>query len=161
MDTLRIGQGYDMHRLVPGRALVLGGVRIPSEKGAEGHSDADVLLHATCDALLGALALGDIGQHFPDTDPKYKGIDSRELLKSVYKKVSDENYQLSNMDATICLEKPKIAAHIDKIRAEIATLLHTDVKNISVKATTGEKIGTIGREEGLSAHVSLLLHKII
>ena len=154
---IRIGQGYDVHRLVAGRSLRIGGVDIPHTVGSLGHSDADVLLHALCDALLGAVALGDIGQHFPDTDPTYKSIDSRDLLTEVYKKVNKKDYVIVNMDAIVCLERPKISAYIGDMRKQIANLLSCSVEMISIKATTGEKIGFVGREEGISSQVVVLL----
>ena len=159
MIDIRIGQGYDVHRLAAGRSLRIGGVDIPHTAGSLGHSDADVLLHALCDALLGALALGDIGQHFPDTDSNYKDIDSRELLTEVYKKVKIAGYVIMNIDAWVCLERPKIATYIGAIREQIATLLDCSVKQVSVKATTGEQIGFVGREEGLAAQAIVLLSR--
>jgi 2-C-methyl-D-erythritol 2,4-cyclodiphosphate synthase len=139
--------------------MILGGIEIPYEKGLLGHSDADVLLHAICDALLGALALGDIGKHFPDTDPKYKGADSTVLLKDVYKMVTERGYILSNCDSTVVLEKPKLREHIDLIQRKIAGLLDCSIDQISVKATTSEKMGFVGRGEGAVAFATVLLAK--
>ncbi len=156
---MRIGCGFDVHRLTPGRPLVLGGITVPSELGLDGHSDADVLLHAICDALLGALALGDIGGHFPDDDPRYKGIDSRELLRQVYALIAERGYRLGNLDATVMLQQPKIASYIPAMREQIATLLETPVENISIKATTTEKLGFTGRGEGAAAQAVVLIHR--
>lgn len=156
---MRIGHGYDVHKLVEGRDLILGGVRIPHRLGLLGHSDADVLLHAISDALLGALALGDIGKHFPDTDPAYKGADSLELLRHVVKLVGDEGYTLGNLDATVLAQQPKLRPHIDAMRANIADVCGVDISRISVKATTEEHLGFTGREEGIAAHCVALLVK--
>lgn len=156
---MRIGHGYDVHKLVEGRDLILGGVRIPHRLGLLGHSDADVLLHAISDALLGALALGDIGKHFPDTDPAYKGADSLELLRHVVKLVGDEGYTLGNLDATVLAQQPKLRPHIDAMRANIADACGVDISRISVKATTEEHLGFTGREEGIAAHCVALLVK--
>ena len=153
----RIGFGYDVHRLATGESLVLGGVEIPHEKGTVGHSDADVLLHAICDALLGALALGDIGTHFPDTDPAYRGIASTELLKRTMELVRSHGYVVGNLDSTLCLQAPKIAPHIPSMRRHIAAALGVDPGQVSVKATTEEKLGFTGREEGVSAYAVVLL----
>lgn len=155
----RIGSGYDVHRLVEGRALVLGGVHIDYEKGLLGHSDADVLLHALMDALLGALALGDIGKHFPDTDDSYHNIDSRILLRKTVQLAHQAGYTLVNADTTICAEKPKLAPYIDQMRENIAQDLQTQIENISVKATTEEGLGVSGRGEGISASAIVLLSK--
>src|SRR5690606_25532674 len=149
---LRIGYGIDYHQLVPGIPLWMGGIEIPHYKGSLGHSDADVLLHAICDALLGALALGDIGTHFPDTDPTYKGIDSKILLAATYKMIEDKGYKINNIDASICLQKPKIKPHITAMQSSIAAILNLDVTDISIKATTTETMGFVGREEGVTAH---------
>ena len=154
---MRIGQGFDVHALVTGRALVIGGVNIPYEKGLEGHSDADVLLHAICDALLGALALGDIGRHFPDTDPQYKGADSRTLLRVVGQKVSAAGYQVANLDATIIAEAPRMAPHIAQMVANISEDLGTLSGGVNVKATTTEHLGFCGRGEGIAAQAIVLL----
>ncbi len=156
---IRIGQGFDIHQLQAGRKLIIGGVEIPHEKGLLGHSDADVLLHAISDACLGALALGDIGKHFPDTDPAYKDADSRELLKRIWAMVKTKGYCLGNLDCTILAQRPKMAPHIDMMRQTIAALLEADVSQINVKATTGEKLGFIGREEGIAAQAAVLLKK--
>ena len=157
----RIGQGYDVHRLVEGRDLWLCGVKIDHTLGLLGHSDADVALHALCDAILGALALRDIGYHFPDTDPQYKGADSKELLKEVVRKIKGKGYEIGNVDITICAERPKINPHIEKMQNVVAACLDTAIENISIKATTTEKLGFTGREEGISAYAVALLKKII
>ncbi len=154
---MRIGFGYDVHALGSGHDLWLGGVKIPAGKGAIGHSDADVLLHAICDALLGAAALGDIGKHFPDTDPAYKGIDSKLLLKEVVKLLDDEGYQIGNIDSTIALQTPKIAPYIESMRKAIAETAGLKVNQVSVKATTTEKLGFEGRTEGVSAYAVVLI----
>ncbi len=153
----RIGFGYDVHRLVAGRELWLGGVLIPSEIGAEGHSDADVLLHAICDAMLGAAALGDIGKHFPDTDPAFKGIDSKVLLRKVNELVTAKGFSVANIDSTIALQAPKIAGYIDSMRQTIAGVLNIAMDDVSVKATTTEKMGFEGRGEGISAYALVLI----
>lgn len=153
----RIGFGYDVHRLVAGREFWLGGVRIPSEFGADGHSDADVLLHAICDALLGAAALGDIGRHFPDTDPDLKGIDSKILLHKVKELISDKGYKVVNVDSTIALQAPKIAAYIEAMTQTIAGILEISTDQVSVKATTTEKMGFEGRGEGVSAYAVVMI----
>ena len=157
---MRIGEGYDVHRLTEGRKLILGGVEIPYEKGLLGHSDADALLHALMDAMLGALALGDIGKHFPDTDQRYKGIDSRELLRHTAKLIAEKGWQLGNADMTIIAQVPKMAPHIQTMRENIAADLNTDVGNISVKATTEEKLGFTGSGEGIAARAVVLLKRI-
>jgi len=158
MKTIRTGFGYDLHRLVQGRKLVLGGVIIPFEKGLDGHSDADVLLHAITDALLGAAAMGDIGTHFPDTDPEWKGADSRMLLRKAVQLIRDRGYQLGNVDSTIVAERPKLKPYIDQMRSNIAADLGLETDQVSVKATTSEQIGMIGREEGMCAMAVCLLH---
>lgn len=155
----RIGSGVDFHQLTEGRKLFLGGVEIPHTKGAVGHSDADVLLHAICDALLGALALGDIGIHFPNTDARYKDIDSKILLTHTYDKIKSAGYRVVNVDTTICLEQPKVKPYTDQMRSVIARLLELTVEDVSVKATTTEKMGFAGREEGLVAYATVLLEK--
>lgn len=155
----RIGFGIDFHQLTEGRDLWIGGVKIPHSKGALGHSDADVLLHAICDALLGALALGDIGIHFPNTDPAYKNIDSKLLLQRCFELVQQKGYKIVNVDSTICLEVPKIKPHADAMRAVIAGILQVGTDDVSVKATTTEKMGFAGREEGLVAYANVLLAK--
>jgi 2-C-methyl-D-erythritol 2,4-cyclodiphosphate synthase len=159
--SYRIGQGVDFHQLVTGRPLWLGGVEIPHEKGALGHSDADVLLHAICDALLGALGLGDIGTHFPDTDPAYRGIDSKILLERTMKLVGEKGYRPVNIDATLCLERPKIKPYVPAMRSGIAALTGLQPEDISIKATTTEKMGFVGREEGLMAYAVALLVKTV
>ena len=148
---MRSGFGYDSHRLVEGRPLIIGGVSIPHPKGLLGHSDADVLLHAITDALLGAAALGDIGSHFPDTDPRWKGADSRLLLAEAGRLVRDEGYRIINVDSTVVLERPKLRPHIDAMRQKIADSLEIDVHDVSVKATTNEGMGFVGRGEGAAA----------
>ena len=148
---MRVGMGYDVHRLVEGRKLILGGVDIPYEKGLLGHSDADVLLHAIMDALLGAAALGDIGQHFPDTDPAYEGADSLKLLAHVGDLLNQNGYAIENIDATVIAQKPKLAPHIAQMRQNIADTLHLDLSQVNVKATTEERLGFTGREEGISS----------
>ena len=155
---MRIGHGYDVHRLVPGRALILGGVNIPYEKGLDGHSDADVLLHAVMDALLGAAALGDIGKLFPDTDERYRGADSIALLREV--KLHLTGYTVCNIDATIIAQRPRLAGHIDAMRQNIADALSLDVSQVSVKATTEEHLGFTGSGEGIAAHAICLLEEI-
>ena len=153
----RIGFGVDFHQLVPGRKLMLGGMELPSEKGALGHSDGDVLLHAICDALLGALNLGDIGIHFPNTDPDLKDIDSKILLSKTYALVKEKNYSIANIDATICLEKPRVSPYANRMREIIAGILDISSDQISIKATTTERMGFVGREEGIVAYATLLL----
>ena len=157
--NFRIGFGYDVHAFAENRKLILGGIEVPFDKGLLGHSDADVLLHAICDALLGALALGDIGKHFPDTDPRYKGADSTVLLKDVYTMILEKGYVLSNCDSTLVLEKPKLRDHIDTMRAKIAELLDCSIDQISVKATTSEKMGFVGRGEGVAAYSTVLVQR--
>ena len=154
---MRIGQGYDVHKLVEGRPLIMGGVNIPYEKGLLGHSDADVLLHAISDALLGAAAMGDIGKHFPDTDPKYKGADSLKLLGEVGRLLEEEAYIIYNIDATIIAQAPKMRPHIDSMRANIADALCIDISQVSVKATTEEGLGFTGSGEGISAQAICLI----
>ena len=154
---MRIGTGIDFHKLEEGRDFWLGGIKIPHYKGAIGHSDADVLLHAICDALLGALSLGDIGKHFPDTDMSYKNIDSKILLKKTYALVQEKNYKIVNIDSTLCLEKPKINPFIFEMREVIAHVLNISLDDISIKATTAERLGFIGREEGVMAYATVLL----
>ncbi len=157
---MRIGHGYDVHRLVEGRKLIIGGVDIPWEKGLLGHSDADVLLHAIADAILGAIGEGDIGRHFPDTDPAYKGADSLKLLAQVMELAAGEGYRLGNLDATIIAQQPKMAPHIQSMRENIAKVLHADVSQVNVKATTEEGLGFSGAGEGIAAHAVLLMEKI-
>ncbi len=153
----RIGMGFDVHRLVEGRELWLGGVNIPWEKGLLGHSDADVAIHALCDALLGAAALRDIGYHFPDTDPRYKGIDSRLLLRHVVRLLGDNGYMLGNCDITICAEQPKINPHIPAMQQELACCMDCEPDQVSIKATTTEKLGYTGRGEGIAAYAVALI----
>ena len=160
MSNIRIGHGYDVHKLVEGRRLILGGVDIPYEKGLLGHSDADVLLHAISDALLGAAALGDIGKHFPDTDAAYKNADSLVLLQRVNEIIAAAGYRVSNVDSTVIAQAPKLAPHIEKMRANIAKALSADPSDISVKATTEERLGFTGRGEGISAHAICIIEKI-
>ena len=159
MSAIRIGQGFDVHQLVAGRRLVIGGVEIAHDKGLLGHSDADVLLHAICDALLGAAALGDIGRHFPDSDARYKGIDSRELLRRVAGLVREEGYEPVNIDATIIAEAPRMAPHVAKMAANIAEDVGISVDAVNVKATTTEKLGFTGRGEGIAAQAVCLLQQ--
>lgn len=154
---MRIGQSQDVHRLVEGRDLIIGGVKIPYEKGLLGHSDADVLLHAIIEAIIGAMGLKDIGTHFSDKDPKYEGISSLLLLDEAYKMMAQGGYKLVNVDSLIIIEKPKMAPYIDEMRENIATHLHTDVKNINVKATCNEKMGYVGRGEGAIAQAVVLI----
>lgn len=154
---MRIGQGFDVHQLVEGRKLIMGGVEIPYHLGLLGHSDADVLLHAICDALLGAAALGDIGRHFPDSDPRYKGIDSRKLLREVAGLLKQSGYSVSNLDATIIAQAPKMAPHIPAMAANIAADLEIAVGRVNVKATTTEKLGYTGRGEGIAAQAVCLI----
>ncbi|MEQ2400230.1 2-C-methyl-D-erythritol 2,4-cyclodiphosphate synthase [Peptoniphilus hominis (ex Hitch et al. 2025)] len=156
---MRIGIGYDVHKLVDDRKLFIGGIEIPYEKGLLGHSDADVLIHAIMDSILGALALRDIGHHFPDTDNEYKDIDSKILLKRVYEIMKGKNYKIGNIDSVIACQKPKLAPYIDDMKKVIAEILNTDVENISIKATTTEKLGFIGRGEGISSEAVCLLER--
>lgn len=158
-SNFRIGNGIDVHQFSEGRKLIIGGIEIPFEKGLLGHSDADVLLHSICDALLGALSLGDIGQHFPDTDEKYKNIDSKILLKEVYQLIKNNGYKLINCDNTLLLQKPKISPYIFEMRKIISELLETSIDNISIKATTMEGLGFIGNMEGAASFSTILLTK--
>lgn len=157
MKAIRIGQGIDFHQLVTGRDLWIGGLKIPHEKGSLGHSDADVLLHAICDALLGALSLGDIGTHFPDTSVDFKDIDSKILLQKSYAMVKAQGYEIGNIDATLLLEAPKIKPFVPEMRRIIADILEISLEDISIKATTMETMGFVGRKEGLAAHAVALL----
>lgn len=157
--TFRVGFGYDVHQLAEGRELWLGGVLIPHSAGALGHSDADVLLHAICDALLGAVALGDIGHHFPDTDMRWKGADSKVLLKEVVRLLRERGWAVGNVDCSLVMERPRIKPHIPAMQAAIAPLLGVDPDAVSIKATTNEKLGFVGREEGVCAHAVALVHK--
>jgi 2-C-methyl-D-erythritol 2,4-cyclodiphosphate synthase len=155
--TIRIGNGFDVHALVPGRKLVLGGVTVPYERGLEGHSDADALLHAIIDAILGALALGDIGTHFPDTDPRWKGVDSRVLLRQVAAMAGARRFAVENLDATVIAQAPKLAPHVPAMRKNIAADLGCAVEQVSIKATTTERLGFAGRGEGIAALATVLL----
>lgn len=155
----RIGMGFDVHRLVEGRELWLGGVKIEHTLGLLGHSDADVAIHALCDALLGAANMRDIGYHFPDTDPRYKGIDSRKLLREVVALLTDEGYTLGNCDITICAERPKINPHIPAMQQQLAQCMNCDISQVSIKSTTTERLGFTGREEGISAYAVALINK--
>lgn len=157
---MRIGHGYDVHRLVEGRKLILGGVEIPFEKGLDGHSDADVLVHAVMDALLGAAALGDIGKRFPDNDDAYLGADSVELLKKVRDVLQEHGWKPGNLDATVIAQRPKLAPYIDTMRKRIADALETDAENVSVKATTEERLGFTGSGEGIAAHAVCLIERV-
>ena len=157
---MRIGHGYDVHKLVEGRDLILGGVKIDYEKGLLGHSDADVLLHAVSDALLGAAGLGDIGRHFPDTDPKYKGADSLELLREVYRKISEKGFRVGNIDVTMIAQKPKLKDYIPQMQANIAAAVNVSPDRVNVKATTEEKLGFTGTGEGMSCHAVCLLEEL-
>lgn len=158
--NIRIGYGYDVHQLEEGREFWLGGIRLEHTHGAKGHSDADVLIHAICDALLGAANLRDIGFHFPDTDPKYKGVDSKILLKEAMQLLRQEDYELGNIDATVCLEVPKVNPHIPAMRTTMAEVMHVEESAISIKATTSEKMGFVGRKEGVAAHAVALVEKV-
>ena len=157
---MRIGHGYDVHRLVEGRKLILGGVEIPFEKGLDGHSDAEVLVHAVMDALLGAAALGDIGKLFPDNDERYLGADSVELLKKVRDVLQEHGWKPGNLDATVIAQRPKLAPYIDTMRKRIADALETDAENVSVKATTEERLGFTGSGEGIAAHAVCLIERV-
>lgn len=158
---MRVGHGYDVHQLVVGRELILGGVRIPHRLGLLGHSDADVLLHAICDACLGAAGLGDIGRHFPDSDPQYRGIDSRKLLRQVRALLEARDWRVENVDCTLVAQAPKLAPHLPQMVANIAAELAIDPAQVNVKATTTEQLGFAGREEGIAAHAVVLLERII
>ena len=159
MCNVRIGHGYDVHRLVPQRALILGGVTVPFEKGLLGHSDADVLLHAVCDALLGALALGDIGKHFPDSDDRFKDIDSRVLLSKTAELIREKGWQIGNIDATVVAQAPRLSHYIQEMRENIATVLNSPLDTVSVKATTEEHLGFTGQGLGIAAHAVCLLFR--
>lgn len=159
MINFRVGIGYDVHKLVDGRKLFLGGIEIPSDKGLEGHSDADALLHSICDALLGAASLGDIGKHFPNTDERFKDISSLVLLEKVNELISNNGYSIGNIDSTVLAEKPKLLPYIEQMRNKIAETLKLNLEQVSIKATTNEKIGFIGREEGIAAISIALLYK--
>jgi len=157
--NIRVGFGFDVHQLKEGLDFWLGGIIVPHTKGGLGHSDADVLIHSICDALLGAANLGDIGKHFPDTDPKYKGVDSKLLLKEVIKLIRVKGYELGNVDATICLQTPKIGPYITEMQKVMASCMGVDVDLVSIKATTTEKLSFVGREEGVSAYATVLIQK--
>jgi 2-C-methyl-D-erythritol 2,4-cyclodiphosphate synthase len=157
--NIRVGQGVDIHQLVEGRDFWLGGILIPHHKGALGHSDADVLIHAICDAILGAANLGDIGEHFPDTDSKFKGIDSKILLRHVTDLMKSKGWKIGNVDSSLILEKPKIKPHIPAMKEILAPLMNIEVDALSIKATTNEKMGYVGREEGILAFASVLIYK--
>ncbi len=159
--SLRIGHGYDVHALAKGESLWLGGIQIEHEKGTVAHSDGDVLIHAMCDAMLGALALGDIGKHFPDTDNKYKNVDSKILLKECNNLIKQKGYIIANIDSTICAQRPKLRSYIDNMREMMSEILLINIEQISVKATTTEKLGFVGREEGISAYAVILLQKTL
>jgi 2-C-methyl-D-erythritol 2,4-cyclodiphosphate synthase len=154
---IRIGHGYDVHKLVAGRDLILGGVKIPHSKGLHGHSDADVLIHAICDACLGAAGLGDIGRHFPDTDAQYKNIDSRKLLRKVKEAIAERGWEIANIDSTIVAQAPRIAPHLPQMTQNISADLDIPQESVNIKATTTEKLGFAGREEGIAAHAVVLL----
>tara|TARA_B100001113_G_C20800437_1_gene487976 strand:- start:2 stop:487 length:486 start_codon:yes stop_codon:yes gene_type:complete len=158
-SNYRIGHGYDVHKLEKGNKFIIGGIEIKHSKGAVGHSDADVVIHVICDALLGAMSLGDIGSHFPDTDIKFKGIDSKILLGNVVKIMKEKKFEVVNIDVTVMLEKPKLRDYIDTMRKTISSILGSDISSISVKATTTEGLGFVGREEGVAAHCVCLIKK--
>lgn len=157
--NIRVGYGYDVHALAEGVDFWLGGIQIPHTHGAYGHSDADVLIHVICDALLGAANMRDIGFHFSDTDPKFKGIDSKILLKDVIKIIGEKGYNVGNVDATVCLQRPKIGPHIEQMKATLAQVMEISEEDVSVKATTTEKLGFVGKEEGVAAHAVVLIYK--
>jgi 2-C-methyl-D-erythritol 2,4-cyclodiphosphate synthase len=161
MAKIRIGQGVDFHQLIEGREFWLGGVQVPHHKGALGHSDADVLLHAICDAMLGAASLGDIGVHFPDTDNTYKNIDSKILLARCAALIAQKGYQVVNIDSTLCLQAPKIKPYVPQMQEVIARILHLTIAEVSIKATTTEQLGFVGREEGVVAYASVLLEQTL
>ena len=156
---VRVGMGYDVHKLVDGKPFWLGGIEVEHSKGAVGHSDADVLIHVICDALLGAANLRDIGYHFSDTDPQFKGIDSKILLKDVVKLIKEKGFSISNIDSTICLQQPKINPHIPSMKKTLSEVMEIDEEDISIKATTTERLGFVGREEGVSAYCVVLITK--
>jgi 2-C-methyl-D-erythritol 2,4-cyclodiphosphate synthase len=159
MMNFRIGFGYDVHQLQAGQEFWLGGIRIPNEKGAVGHSDADVLIHVICDALLGAANLRDIGYHFPDTDPSYKGIDSKNLLAKVVDLITEKGYKIGNIDSTICLQKPKILSYIPDMVNILSDIMYLEKDNLSIKATTTEKMGFVGKEKGIEAYAVVIIYK--
>lgn len=156
---IRVGMGYDVHRLIENRELWLGGIKIDHEKGLDGHSDADVLIHAICDALLGAANMRDIGYHFPDTAAEFKGIDSKKLLAETVRIIAEKGYEVSNVDATVCAERPKLKNLIPLMQSTLADCMNTDVDNVSIKATTTEKLGFVGKEEGIAAYAVVLIIK--
>lgn len=156
---IRVGMGYDVHQLAEGEEFWLGGILMEHTKGAVGHSDADVLIHVICDALLGAANMRDIGYHFADTDPQFKGIDSKILLKDVVALIKGKGYSIGNVDSTVCLQRPKVNPHIDKMKVVLAEIMEVDIDDVSIKATTTEKLGFVGREEGVSAYATVLIQK--
>ena len=160
MPSLKIGHGYDVHQLVTGRELIIGGVNIPHETGLLGHSDADVLLHAITDAIIGALGMGDIGHAFPDTNPETEGIASTQILADIYQKMVEKGYEIGNIDATILAEAPKMAPHLQQMKQNIARILQTDIANINIKATTTEKLGFVGRREGMACEAVVLISQV-
>lgn len=160
MTNIRVGQGYDVHQFAENRDLWIGGIKIPHEKGLLGHSDADVLIHAICDALLGAAHLRDIGYHFPDNDPTFKGIDSKILLKKTVELLKQKNFQVVNVDSVVCAQRPKLKAHIEEMEKCLAEIIGIDAECVTVKATTSEKLGFVGREEGISSMATVLIEKI-
>ena len=160
MPSLKIGHGYDVHQLVTGRELIIGGVNIPHETGLLGHSDADVLLHAITDAIIGALGMGDIGHAFPDTNPETEGIASSQILADIYQKMVEKGYEIGNIDATILAEAPKMAPHLQEMKQNIARILQTDITNINIKATTTEKLGFVGRREGMACEAVVLISQV-
>lgn len=160
MPSLKIGHGYDVHQLVTGRELIIGGVNIPHETGLLGHSDADVLLHAITDAIIGALGMGDIGHAFPDTNPETEGIASTQILADIYQKMVEKGYEIGNIDATILAEAPKMAPHLQEMKQNITRILQTDITNINIKATTTEKLGFVGRREGMACEAVVLISQV-
>ena len=158
--TFRTGFGFDVHQLIEGRDFWLGGIKIPYHKGGLGHSDADVLIHVICDALLGAANLGDIGKHFPDTSTEFKDIDSKILLQNTMILIRDKGYEIGNIDTTVCLQNPKLSKYINEMKTVLSTCMDIDIDSISIKATTTEKLGYIGREEGISAYANVLINKL-
>ena len=159
-ENYRIGHGYDVHKLKTGEKFMIGGIEIDHEKGAVGHSDADIIIHVMCDSILGALSEGDIGKHFPDTDEKYKGIDSKELLVEVVEILNKKGFEINNIDVTVLLQEPKLRNHIDKMIETLSAVMKIDEKKLSIKATTTEGLGFVGREEGVAAHCVTLINKI-
>ena len=159
-ENYRIGHGYDVHKLETGEKFVIGGIEINHDKGAVGHSDADIIIHVMCDSILGALSEGDIGKHFPDTDEKYKGIDSKELLLEVLETLHKKGFEINNIDVTVLLQRPKLRNHIDKMIETLSAVMKIDKKKLSIKATTTEGLGFVGREEGVAAHCVTLINKI-